>query len=318
MEKQKEFKGRSLKKSMATILFGRLIFDKKQQKLINKEEIINERKEFLLKIINFRKNINKLLKESEADRYIKKGKWCFAGIKGVENYIYGKLVKEKSCEKIKRDEKKEDYIPDKDTESKVAFFLIDLSKNIIAYESKKDVGEKAPITIIQNSFNSNFKEDISLEINIIKDKRKIIERMKKFSVIDYIEMSISPTNPNSTDNSDKMDNFLNTENMRKLKLQAYFKDDGFNPTKEGLIKSGFALAQEGYGSASAKGKYEPKEKIGGEKPKKVDKEKISVGDIPIKSQVELDFKKDNSNIKKLLTEIKNVLKRLEENISDEN
>ena len=308
----------SLNKNMATLLFGRLIFDKKQKEPVDKNEIIKERKGFLLKIINFRKDINKLLKESSADYYIKQGRWCFAGIKSNDDYIYGKLVKEKSCERIKRDEEKEDYIPNKDTESRVSFFLIDFKKNIIAYESKKEVGEKAPIVIIQNAFNSNFQGQVSLEINIIKDKRKIIERMKKFSVIDYVEMNVSPTNPDSTDNSDKMDEFLNTENIKKLKLQAYFREDGFNPKKEGLIKSGFALAQEGYGSASAKGKYEPKEKIKGEKPKKIEKEKISVGDIPIKSYVDLDFKKDTLNIKKLLEEIKNILKRLEEKISNEN
>lgn len=304
-------------KNMATLLFGRLIFDKKQKEPTNKEELIKERKGFLLKIIKFGESVNKLLKESEADYYIKQGSWCFAGIKKGDDYIYGKLVKEKDCERIKRDEEKEDYIPNKDTESKVSFFLIDLNKNIIAYESKKDVGDKAPITIIKNAFNSNFKEDVSLEINIIKDKRKIIERMRKFSAINYVEMNVSPTNPDSTDSSDKMNEFLNTENMKKLKLQAYFKESGFNPQKEGLIKSGFALAQEGYGSASAEGKYEPKEKIKGKKLKKIGKEKISVGDIPIKSQVELNFKRDDSNIKKLLEEIKNVIKRLEEEIPDE-
>ncbi len=145
LTKQKGFKHKKPINDMTTILFGRLVFDRKIKEFSKKEDKIKDEKELLLKVINFRKDINKLLRDSKANYYIKNINWCFAGIKKNEYYIYGKLVKETICEKLKRDE---DYIIDKDTESKISFFLIDLQKNIIVYESKKKVGEKAPIIII--------------------------------------------------------------------------------------------------------------------------------------------------------------------------
>ncbi len=114
-----------------------------------------------------------------------------------------------------------------------------------------------------------------------------------------------PTNPDSTSSSEEMDKFLNNENIKKLKLQAQFKEGGFNLEKSKLIKSGVYLAQEGYGNAKAKGILEES------------KEKVVTGNIPIKSDIdELNFKKDESNIKILLEEIKKVLIRLGEKVNE--
>ncbi len=61
------FKDSPINENMTTLLFGRLVFDKSEKELPDKEEKIEERKKWLLQVINFKKDINKLLMGNKED-----------------------------------------------------------------------------------------------------------------------------------------------------------------------------------------------------------------------------------------------------------
>ena len=122
-------------KGMTTLLFGRLIFDKEGKELVKEDEKIKERKELLLQIINYRKDINNLIKNSKEKRFVKEGIWKFAGIISKDDYIYAKLGKKKKCDEMIEDGTKEDFCLTSTEKSVTSFLLIDLKKNIIVYRN---------------------------------------------------------------------------------------------------------------------------------------------------------------------------------------
>ena len=290
----------------STLQFARLIFDTKLQHFeTNNREEYN--KIILLKVIDYDTPIVKLLSKAGKNIHIIDATWNFAGIKEgiLDNipYIYGKLGKESTQTHLVRDNKKKDYVLSETTDAYVIYFLIDLKKNVLVYESKRNVGEKAPLDIIKDVFNSYYDDKEELEIEIITDKRKIVERMNRLSTLDIVDLNVYRTNPESTSGSDKMDTFLREGHIRRLHLKAYSDKKGIQLNKVDLIKSGFHLAEEGYGSAKAIGK------IGD------NYEEIVTGDIPIKIDTNLTKDDDQINIKTLLYQIREALKRLEDKLN---
>lgn len=287
---------------MGTLLFGRLIFDTKIHHYdAHLRNVIDNRKQALLEVINFDTKIRELLLKSNKKKYaLENTDWHFAGIKLSEDYLYGKLGKETEAHKPILDKEKRDYIiQDIKEPSGVVIFLIDLKNSVIAYELKNNVGEKAPIEIIQETFNVFHNKKEELEISIITDKKKIINRMKQFSVLRNIKLRVSRTNPDSTSGSDEMDNFLKKGHIKRLKLEAISDENGIDLNKISLLKSGFHLAEEGYGTAIAKGDIGRKQ------------EKFSAGDLPIKKENASITKDDEVNIKNLIYYINGILKELE-------
>jgi len=281
----------------SVILYGRLILDNKE-----KSEKKKNIKDILTTIINPDFNINELLGKGGKKHLIQGFKWRFAGVKigsyQKDEYIYGKLGKESSQVQLAFDETKKDYIESERTKANVMHFLIDLNKKVLAYEYKKDIGDKTPIELLRELIRLFYNGDISLDIKMITDKRLITDRMKRFSILNRIDLNVCRTNPDSTSGSDKMDTFLREGRIKKLLMRAIGDEGGIRLDKTDLIKSGIHLAEEGYGSAQAIGEIGKR------------KEKLSFGDIPMRSEVNL-IKDDNMNLQTLLFQIKEILRRLD-------
>jgi hypothetical protein len=284
----------------STLHFARISFDVKITHFEDKDKIKSHRKDVLLKVIDFNTPIKKLLARIGKTTHLKKFDWHFAGIKANEDYIYGKLGKERGKTKLTLDEIKKDYIQNTITDANVVFFLIDLNKNVLVFELKKDVGAIAPVEILMDVFNAYYDDKEKIVIQPITDKREIINRIKKLTRINTIHLNISPTNPDSTSGSDEMDKFLRAGNIKRMSIEAFSYENGIKLDNVPLIKSGFHLAEEGYGSAKATGKMGTSH------------EEIITGNIPITSNVNLVPSDDELNIKILLKQIKMILERMEQ------
>lgn len=290
--------------SISQLLFARLHFSKKLHHFDNNNlSDINYKKRILLDVIKYETEITRLLAVNGKNAHLRGGfKWNFAGIKTGDDYIYGKLGKSTKFNTLKRDDKTKDYVPTEIAIDNVMVFLINLEQNIIVFESKKDIGHKAPLDIIKDIFNIIHKDKESLELELITDKREIIKRLNRMKFINKICLNVHPTNPHSTDSSEKMDNWLKQGRISRLKIEAHSEDKGIDLENLDLIRSGLYLAQEGHGSGKIDGKIGDK------------KEKLITGKYPIRKEGNIQ-KDDEMNIKILLHQIKELIRALEEKIN---
>lgn len=263
---------------------------------LNKLELEKDR---LLKVISWDTEILGYIKGFEKSRVnIKNVEWKFGGVKEGDEYIYGRIAKCKGHITSIADNKTKDFKKEYQREAFVCNFLIDLRNHILAYESKRNVGEKAPLWIISGVYNGFYGSNM-MKLNLITDKRKITKRINELSTITSIKLSLVPTNPNSTPTSDKMDSFLRNVNATKLTIEANSKGGLDLKGEEGLLNSGLALAEEGYGSAKVTGLKEK----GGEFQKE---EVINTYNLPIREEAELGGN-DDKNIIRLQRVISSVI-----------
>ena len=233
------------------------------------------------------------------------------GINADNDYIYGKLGKVKIKKTNVIDDDNRDFKPSIQEDGEVCNFLFDIKNHIFTYESKKNVGRKAPILIIETIFNSNYnntsnvdssndvdkKEKIIFEL--LKNREEILQRISELKVITYVKLSLYPTNPNSSPSSKKMDEYIKGFGAEKVALELFAseKGDGLNlNSADGIAKSGIRLAEEGYGKARIEGFKE----VEIQQEKGTSKRKIevinSVG-FPIQSKVDLSTNnKENRTI----------------------
>jgi hypothetical protein len=280
----------------SVLLFARINFDTKLTHFIQEESKLQREREILLKVISPDVKINSLLKKKGKTYFIKHNEiWKFGGIKHGEDYIFGRLGKIKGHILNLFDEKNKDFIKSEIREANPCNFLIDLTKHILIYESKRNIGEKAPILVIQDAFNSFFENEEKIQIIPITDKRKIINRINELQSITQIKMRLNPTNPDNTSSSDKMDQFLKELRADKIKIEALSTKGIDLDGGGGLIRSGLRLAEEGYGNAQVRGI-----KITQYKQQKI--ELISLFNLPIKENEELS-ENDIIAIKQLKTKI---------------
>ena len=303
MRKNSILKQKTKKLDMGgNLLFARLVFEKKLHHHIkDNKELINDRKDLLLKVINYDTVINKLLskrcKQNKECKIYTKHDWRFAGIKKGEDYIYGKLGKIATHNLLQPNDEKRDFIITKANEAFILYFLIDLENNIIAYEAKQNIGDKAPLIIISETFNQFFEDKETLKMNLLADPRKILKRIMQLRRVKEIDLTITPSNPHSAKPSDEMDKLLKNGNITRLIIKGYSQHkDGILLDKIPLIKSGFYLAEEGFGSAKAK---------------ETDENSITTGDIPIRRKGKVLENMDEENISHLKYHIREILKILE-------
>src|SRR5665647_2707962 len=161
-------------------------------------------KQKLLKIISFETDINKYLQETKHKNLSNETiSWQFGGINAEDDYIYGKLRKVKIKKTTLLDNDNKDFKPGVQEDGEVCNFLFYIKNHIFTYESKKNVGSKAPILIIESIFNSyysntdntddtNKKEKIIFEL--LKNRKEISQRISELKIITYVKLSLYPTN----------------------------------------------------------------------------------------------------------------------------
>lgn len=264
-------------------------------------------KEKLLKIISFETDINKYLHESKYKNLINKNiSWDFGGINAEDDYIYGKLRKVKIKKTPLKDKDIKDFKLGTQEDGEVCNFLFDIKNHIFTFESKRNVGSKAPILIIESIYYSYYnntkgsnnpnnpdkKEKIVFEL--LKNRKEITQRIDELKIITYVKLSLYPTNPNSSPTSQNMDEYLKSVGAEKADFE-YFaseKGTGINlNAANGIVKSGIRLAEEGYGNARIKGykEIEIQEEKGKSK-RKIDV--INSVGFPIEEEVELTTNND--------------------------
>ena len=285
---------------MSSLLFARITFESKLQHFSENMGKYGKNKYYLdkfLEIINSDTNINKNLNKAGKHKLLKNHSWRFGCVKSGDNYIYAKLGKTKEYNITHFDKNKKDFINESTDNSLVIRFLIDLNSKVFVYQHKRDVGNKAPINLIESLFNSYFDNKEQITIKTITDKQQIVSMMKKLTKLESIELNVYRTNPNSTHGSDKMDDFLKKGNIKKILIKAQSDEMGINLNNIDLLNSGFHLAEEGYGTGKARGKIDNKDKT------------INIGNVPIREDDDL-LDDDNINIKILLKQITKVLNKL--------
>jgi len=236
----------------SVLLFARIKFAVKLTTFYEKKQKREIERDALLQIINYDFNINYHLSKFNG----KKGRveWKFGGIKSSNDYIFGRLGKVKGHISNIIDSKSKDFIKNETKEANVCNFLIDLKSHIIIYESKKNIGEKSPLRVIETAFNSFHRKAEKITIQPLTDRREIINRINDLEAITIIKLNLHPTNPDSTPSSDKMDAFINDLNADKVVLEIT-SDRGISlEGAEGIITSGLRLAEEGYGNARVTGR----------------------------------------------------------------
>lgn len=253
------------------ILFARLIFEPNLSDwTMNKTERTQAQVNSLLKIISYqfnpnevilrkinqqRANLKRVLKVQfrRDSRYYEKNTWKFGGINSNNNQISGKLAKKTGLDINLENDEIEDFTSETIESSNYCRFVIDLENHILCFENKKNVGELSPLCVIQDAFNAYFDGSEKIQINLINDRRKISEKIQQFKRITRIKLNLSITNPNSTPISKRMDDSLRSMRIRKMEINATSFDGLDMEAEEGYLKSGLALAEEGYGTAQVIG-----------------------------------------------------------------
>lgn len=289
---------------MATVRFARLSFETKLTHYADPRDGIDRRREALLEVIDYHTDINRLLLDTEWSSLRKRGDWGFGDISSNETVIQGKVGKKKEEINRIRDDEKEGFIEEEKEDNDVAFFVIDLEVGVMAYVYRRNVGKKAPYRIIEAIFNSYHDGNEKLEFSPLIDKKEIEEDLNAFSKITEINfVNLHPTNPNSTNHSRNMDEFLREGEIEELTLRAEGKE-GIRLKETPLLDSGLGLAEEGYGSATIEGEKENGEEA-----------RLSTDKRAISSDVEIG-ERDERNEEKLLNEIQVALSRLEGQINN--
>lgn len=304
------------------LLFARFHFEPALKAVTeeDKKSKLKMDKQKLLKIISFETDINQHLQDSKHKGLLKENiLWQFGGIKAGEDYIYGRLGKVKVKKTSVIDPIIKDFKPSTQTDGEVCNFLFDIKNHIFAYESKRNVGRKAPYLIIESIFNSYYgskdektnNEKITFEV--LKNRKEILHRIGELKVITRIKLSLYPTNPNSSPSSQKMDEYIRSFGADKFNLEftASEKGDGLDlNAAEGIAKSGIRLAEEGYGNARIEGLKETEIKEEKGKSKKKVEVIDSVG-FPIEKHVNLSTN-DDENIKIFIRSTSDLIKMYNE------
>jgi len=291
------------------LLFARINLSPTLDDYVEGANKLDIEKKRLLKVISWDTDILKeITGPGKSSVNIKNVEWKFGGVQEGEDYIYGRIAKCKGHIASIADNKAKDFKTEYLREAFVCNFLIDLRNHVFVYESKKNVGEKAPLWIISGTYNGHYGSD-RMKLNPITDRRKITQRINELSVITSIKMSLVPTNPDMTPSSAKMDTLIRDLRANRVTIEAT-SGRGLNLTGEdGLLSSGLALAEEGYGSAKVIGL-----KTTGDGLQK--EEVINSYNLPVKEKVELD-QNDDENITRLKDKISSVISILKEPIPRE-
>lgn len=289
---------------MKTIRFARLSFERKLSHYSDQRDAIERRKAALLEVIDFETDVNMLLAGTDMSGKTTLGEWYFGDVNVGEEYIAGRIGKLKEETSRQVDEDKQGFVEIEREDTDVSFFVIDLSVSVMAYEYRRDVGEKAPYRILEAAFNSYYEGEEEVSISPLVDKEEVREEIHRFTKITRVRFSkLRPTNPDSTDRSRPMDEFLQNGGIDQLLLDGMNEDDedeeGIRLEEEPLLDGGLSLAEEGYGSATVTGEDDEGEEV-----------QVTTEDKQIGSEVDMPSE-DQYSRQILLDEIRDTLDRLE-------
>lgn len=288
---------------MRTIRFARIRFEPKLPHFTDGRDELERRKEALREVIHFDTDINSLLLGTPLEDKIKKGEWRFGGIQDEGDYIAGRLGKYKTGTGRRPDENVRDFVKYEQEDTDVTFFVIDLETSVMAYEYRRDVGKKAPYRIIETVFNEFHGGEEEISFIPLTDKEEIRKELQRFAKITRFRFTnLHPTNPDSTDRSRPMDQFLQNANIDSLIMdgQNYDEEGEINLEGTELLDGGLALAEEGYGTARITGE----DARGGTV-------HVSTDEVPIEIEIAMGDT-DEINRRRLLNEIRQALNRLDD------
>lgn len=290
---------------MSTIRFARLSFERKLSHYNDERNAIERRKEALREVIDWSTNVNKLLEGTEMAGKIERGQWYFGDVDEGKEYIAARLGKESEKTSREPNEDVEGFVPVEREDTVVSFFVIDLATSVMAYEFRRDIGRKAPFRILEAAFNSYHEGKEEISISPLVDKEEVREEIEQFHKITRVRFAgLTPPNPNSTDSSRSMHDFLSDTGIDRLLLDGENEsdeDEGINLNGDPILDGGLNLAEEGYGSATVEGEDEDGESVS-----------VSTDQKPIESEVDIEENDDNTNRDDLLDEIRDALDRLED------
>lgn len=294
---------------MRTIRFARLRFQPRLSHFADERDALDRRKELLLDVIDYKTDINPLLVGTDVADKIELGEWSFGDIQDDGYIIAGRLAKVKEEQDRKRDDEREGFPPVTREGLDTTFFVIDIEESVMAYEYRNNIGEKAPFRILEAAFNAYYDDEEELTMSPLVDKDKVRREISRLSRISRVEFSqLEPTNPDSTDRSKPMDDFLREGGIDRLKLEGINPPDNDEEVDEGihleevkLLDGGLSLAEEGYGSAIVEGTDEEgEEKI------------VSTDERPIESNARMSTVDDDRNKRRLREKIREALEQLED------
>lgn len=291
---------------MRTIRFARLSFERKLSHYADERDAIERRKSVLRDVIHYDTDVNFLLKGTDLSDKTQKGQWKFGDIEDGDNFIAGRIGKEREETNRRPDDDVKGFVEYEGKDTDVSFFVIDLTSSVMAYEFRRDVGEKAPFRILQEAFNAYHGGKENISISPMADKEEVRDALDHLAKITRVRFAnLTPTNPDSTDRSRPMDVFLRESNMDRLLFDGRNESDedddkGIDLEGEPLLDGGLNLAEEGYGSATVEGEDEDGEEV-----------QVSTNDQPIESEVEPPDN-DEAYRQTLVTEIRKALDGLED------
>lgn len=222
-------------------------------------------------LIDFDTDLNSLLRGTDMSYKLESGNWSFGDVEVGEDYISATLGKERSDTNRVRDRQQRGFREVDRTDHDLTHFVIDFDSSYMAYESRHNIGGKAPYRILRAAFNSWYEGEEKLHIELETRQKDIDEELNTLSRVKRIHFSsLRPTNPDSTDRSEPMDRVLDNGDVRSMLMTVRGEDIN---RQEPILDGGIHLADEGYGNAVVTG-----ETIDGEE--KV----VTTGERPIESK----------------------------------
>jgi len=283
---------------MATVRFARLIFQQKLNHYNDDREAVERRKERLLEVIDYHTRVNSLLESSEWNKYVNRGDWGFGDVDHEGSLIWGNIGKGKEEENTVRDEQIEGFRHEDREDNDIAFFLIDVESSVVAYEYRRNVGSKAPVRIIEGVFNTYHGAEEELTTSVIVNKHEVDREVSELDRITELRfVGLKPTNPDSTNHSKDMDEFLRQGGIDKMNIEAE-GDDGIELENTPLLNSSLGLAEEGYGRADIIGKNKDGEV-----------RRVRTDGSPITSEMDGEISDDNKR-RRLYDEIMDTLEEI--------
>lgn len=223
--------------------------------------------DLLRSLINFDTDLNSLLRGTDMAYKLESGNWSFGDVESGQNFISATLGKKRTDTNRVRDEEQRGFREIDTTDHDLAHFVIDFDNSYMAYESRHNIGGKAPYRILRAAFNNWYDGEEKLHIELETRQKDIDEELNTLSRVKRIHFSnLRPTNPNSTPRSEPMDRVLQDGDVRSMLMTARGEDIN---REEPILDGGIHLADEGYGDAVITGETadgEEKSVTTGERP----------------------------------------------------
>lgn len=202
-------------------------------------------------LIDFDTDLNSLLRGTDMGYKLDSGSWSFGDVEVGDDYISATLGKERTDTNRVRDRQQRGFREVDRTDHDLAHFVIDLDNSYMAYESRHNIGGKAPYRILRAAFNNWYEGEEELQIKLETHQKDIDEELNTLSRVKQIHFSsLHPTNPNSTSRSEPMDKVLRNGNVGSMLMTARGEDIN---REEPILDGGIHLADEGYGDAVVTG-----------------------------------------------------------------